>query len=251
MINDLLTSAKDSIMERLASPLLGSFVLAWGLWNYKFMVILLSAASVTTTFHLIDTIAFPDLSTTLLRGILYPFISALGYVFVYPYPAKFVYTFTQKRQREINQVKRQIEEETLLTLEQSRALRAEFVQHERKYQETIDRLNNEVSRLNAELENYGKISHSKPELPQAEKMYGVIEQSQLRLLKLLENAGGRITEHQIIDESQEPKVRTEYDLGELERRKLIKKEYDQGLRAYFINFTHDGRRVLLNNGNLG
>jgi hypothetical protein len=251
MINDLLTSVKETIAERLASPLLGSFVVAWALWNYKFLVILFSAASITQTFKLIETISFPDQTSMLFRGAVYPLASALLYVFVYPYPARFVYTFTQKRQREINQAKRQIEEETLLTLEQSREIRAEFVQLERKHQETIDRLNSDISRLNAALDLAQKSSSSKPDISPAEKLYGKIEPSQLALLKQLEEAGGNATEDNLVLESIEPKVKAEFDLGELERRKLVRKEYSQDLHTYTIEFTHEGRRVLLNNGSLG
>lgn len=251
MIDDLLTSTKESIAERLASPLLGSFVVAWALWNYKFLVILFSAASVSQTFKLIDTIAFPDWKVTLLRGAVLPLVSALIYVFVYPYPAKLVYTFTQRRQREINQAKREIEEETLLSLEQSRIMRLEFSQKEHKLQETIDQLNAEVSRLNAEMEVAQKASFNRPDLTPAEKMYGNITPSQLAMLKLLRDSGGKVIEPQLISESGPDKVQAEFDLGELLRKKLIQKEYNNIRRVYEVEFKHEGRRVLLNEGKLG
>jgi len=251
MIDDLLKAAKDTIAERLASPLLGGFAVAWCLWNYKFLVILFSAAGVSQTFTLIESVAFPDTWSILTRGALYPLASAILYVFAYPYPARFVYAFTLKRQREVNQIKRQIEEETLLTLEQSRIIRAEYVQFERKNQETVDRLNSEVSRLNAALELTQKKSLSRPDLPPAERLYGALEPTQFALLQLLEKRGGMATQGDLIKGSTEPKVKTEFDLGELERRELLSKDYDQNLHAYTFEFTHEGRRVLLSGGKLG
>lgn len=84
MLDDLLKSAKETIADRLASPLLGSFAVTWCLWNYKFLVILFSAAGVSQTFKLIETIAFPDTWSLIMRGTLYPLGSALLYVFAYP-----------------------------------------------------------------------------------------------------------------------------------------------------------------------
>ena len=148
MLDDLLKSAKESILERIASPLLGSFSVAWCLWNYKFLVILFSEATVSQTFSLAEKYAFPDVSSVVIRGLLLPVLTAAAYVFVYPYPARFVYGFTQRRQVEINRLRQQIENETPLTLEDSRKLRAEFVEADRRHKETVDRLNEEITRLN-------------------------------------------------------------------------------------------------------
>ncbi|MBI5450656.1 MAG: hypothetical protein HY940_04795 [Gammaproteobacteria bacterium] len=251
MIDDLLKSAKESISERLGNPLLGSFSVAWCLWNYKFLVILFSAASVSRTFNLIETVAFPDAWSIFTRGVGFPLVTALLYVFVYPYPARYVYAFTLKRQREINQIKRQIEEETPLTLEESKRIRAGYVQLERKNQETIDRLNEEVARLKAALDQIQKIESDSPKLALSEKLYGQLEPTQLDLLKTLEESGGRVALSQLLNRSSESKIKTEFDIGELERRELIHKSFDRDIEENVFAFTHEGRRVLLNEGKLG
>ena len=248
MIDDLFKSAKESIAERLASPLLGSFAIAWCLWNYKFLVILFSAAGVSQTFKLIEHIAFPNPSAIILKGVIYPLVSALIYVFAYPYPARFVYAFTLRRQREVNNVKRKIEEETLLTLEESRAVRADFVRLERKYQDDIDNLNSEISRLNAALDQAQKETLSRPDLPAAERLYGTLDTTQLALLKLLEKKGGTAIEEDLLGATPESKVRVQFDLGELQRKKLVQRDYNQRINAFTFEFTHEGRRVLLNDG---
>lgn len=68
LLDDLLTSAKQTLVERLASPLLGSFAAAWCVWNYKFLVVLFSSAGVSQTFALIEKFAFPDAWSILIRG---------------------------------------------------------------------------------------------------------------------------------------------------------------------------------------
>jgi hypothetical protein len=173
------------------------------------------------------------------------------YVFAYPYPARFVYAFTLRRQREINAIKRKIEEETPLTLEESRVLRAEYVQLERKHQEIVDRLSTEISRLNTALDETQKTALARPELEPAERLYGALEPTQLALLQQLEKHGGEAAEKVLVKSSTEPKIKTEFDLGELERRKLIKKDFDQRNMEYMYEFTHEGRRVLLNEGKFG
>ena len=147
MVDEIVKSAKAQLSERIASPLIGSFAISWCLWNYKFLVILFSYASVSHTFVLVDTIVFPSIWLLIFNGVLFPAATTFAYIFVYPYPAKYVYEFTRHRQKEINEVRQRIEDETLLTIEESRKIRAEVIQTEKAHQEIVDRLNGEISRL--------------------------------------------------------------------------------------------------------
>jgi hypothetical protein len=251
MIDDIVKATRDNLAERLTSPLLGSFAVSWVLWNYKFLVILLSDAGVTQTFTLIEAVAFPDWASVLLRGVVCPLAVALTYVFVYPYPARYVYAYTLKRQRETSEVKRLIEGATLLTLDESRALRQEHFQAEIKNKGTIDRLNAEISRLGAELEAMTKEVAGRQELEPAERLYGSISASQLALLKKIGELGDGALWTTLLNGSPEPRVQTEFDIGELERRKLVRKIYLEEEEDSRLVFTHDGRRVLLNEGKLG
>jgi hypothetical protein len=244
LLDDLLTSAKQTIVERLASPLLGSFAVAWCAWNYKFLVILFSSTGVTQTFALIQAISFPDAWSILTRGIAYPLFSAGAYVFLYPYPARFIYEFTLRRQREINQTKQRISDETPLTLEESQKLRAEFVARERAHNDQVQRLNEEVARLNAALDLKTNPSPA-PELSPAERMYDSLELGQLRLLQVVETSNGPMLESELVKASKESRVKTEYDIGELVRRKLLHRDFDQSKRGYTVEFTHSGRKALL------
>jgi hypothetical protein len=252
MIDDLLKSAKETIVERMTSPLLGSFAVAWCLWNYKFLVILFSENGVSQTFKLIESIAFPDLWSVFNRGVLFPLISALVYVFAYPYPARFIYAFTLKRQREVNQIKRQIEEETLLTLEQSREIRLEYAQIEQKHRAEIDRLASENARLKAipsALKIPDPIVSARRQAAQSQRNVTSdvdnfkLEQTQLALLEYLDSKNGRAYRIEFLKNSKETRVKTEFDLGELHRIGLIAQNYES--EDYVYEFTHEGRRALL------
>jgi hypothetical protein len=244
MLDDIFQSAKQNLLERLSSPFLGSFVISWCAWNWKFLVILFSDASVTGTFTLVDQVAFPNFSTALLRGILFPLISACVYVFLYPYPARYMYEFSLRRQREINQTKQRISEETPLTLEESRRLRTEYVEAERRHVEIVQRLNEEIARLNEAVEARGKKNELIP-LTGPEKFYDKLDETQLELLRLLEKTGGESTETDLVQQSPDTRVKTEFNIGELERRKLISRNFSNRAKTYQIAFTHEGRRVLL------
>jgi predicted DNA-binding transcriptional regulator len=243
MLSDLLQSTKETLTERLSSPLLGSFTIAWSLWNYKFLVILFSAESVTRTFELVDTVAFPDVSSVLLRGLLFPLLAALAYVFLYPYPARVIYGFTHRMRKATNRLRQQIEEETLLTVEESRKLRAQYIELEQLNQEKVDNLNSEIEKLKEALKNSGAVP--RPTLSAAERLYDELELSQLELLANLNAFDGRATEEFLADFSQEPKLKVQFDLGELVGRGFLERNYDKEADDYFYSFTHEGRRALL------
>lgn len=246
MVDEVFKSAKAQISERIASPLIGSFALAWCLWNYKFLIILFSNASISQTFGLIDSVVFPTTWSLVLNGVLLPSLTAVIYIFGYPYPARFVYGFTRRRQKEINELRQRIEDETPLTIEESRVIRAEIVQAEKNHQDVVDRLNFELSRLKGELANL----ETKPPpdlIESAAPSILPLESTQITLLRLLEKAGGNEIESQLIRLSKQSKVKTEFDLGELVRMKLVDKDYDSNAGDYTYKFTHEGRRILLSN----
>jgi hypothetical protein len=151
MTEEIWRAARRQIDDRLSSPLLGTFIISWSLWNYKFYVILFSAAQVTQTFKLIETIVFPDTLTLFLRGFLYPLLTTAAYLLLYPYPARWAYRLTQLSEKRLNDVRRDIEGQKLLSIDESRRIRAEREQLEVAHINEIDRKNQEIDRLRAEI----------------------------------------------------------------------------------------------------
>jgi len=244
MLEEIIKSAKEQGADRLASPIVGGFVVSWCLWNYKFIVILFSVATVSRTFQLIETVAFPTAWSILLNGVLLPTLSAAAYIFIYPYPAKFVYGFTRRRQKEIVEIRRLIEDETPLTIEDSRQLRAEVLLADYKHKDELDKINAELARAKDQLDALRSASAA-PASATTEKPEPTLEPSQLALMGQLETFGGKATNELLLGRSGRSKVKTEYDLGELERLDLLHKEYDQNEGDYTYEFTHEGRRVVL------
>jgi hypothetical protein len=245
MLEDIANSTKTALIERFSSPLIGSFALAWCAWNYRFIVVLLSDASISQTFELIDKTIFPDLSAVLGKGLLFPMITACLYVFIYPYPARFIYEFTLKRQREINDVRRRINDETPLSLEESRRLKADFINFERKNQQTITGLNEEITRLRAALDGVEDKTADPPVHAAKEGVDEELPLSQLALLQELEAYGGKAFEGQFLNSNRNERTRVQFDIGELKLKELITRVYLASKSDHQISFTHEGRKALL------
>jgi hypothetical protein len=277
MIDDILKSTKEQLLERISSPIIGSFVIAWSLWNYKFFVILFSAASVTKTFDLINSIVFPTTGDLILRGAVLPALTAAAYIFLYPYPALFVFKYTKERQREQNAIRQQIENETLLTEEESRAVHAKVREVVSAHREEVDQLNKEIERLTADLKAANTPTPPQPNVKgelsrasairRAEEMKQIAKKaaeerelhdktkalnsvsgvtpSQFHLMKLLEKNGGQMEHKAILKVSGLTKVKTEFDLEELVDKELFNKDFSQDMHDYAYTFKQEGRRILL------
>ncbi len=245
MLDKLLTSIQAQINERTTSPLMGSFVVSWILWNYKFLVILFSSATVSRTFEMIHSIAFPNTTAILLKGFALPGLTAAAYIFLYPYPAKFVYEFSRRRQKDINDIRRQIDDETPLTLEESRKLRADIFRSENEYIQQLDRKDAEIARLKAQIAELRDEEPSLPVTNEREDKRVELEPSQLFMLRLVEALKGKAPEKALLQRSTQSQTKTEFDLGELVRLKLLTRNYRGSMSDYIYEFTHAGRSYLL------
>ncbi len=244
LIDEIITSVKQTLIERVTSPLLGGFLVSWCLWNWRFLVILFSDATVSQTFEMVDRIAFPTATTVIMRGFFYPLATAAAYIFLYPFPARFVYWYTLRRQREANETKQKDANETLLSVEDSRLLRAEYVERERRNTELIQTRNEEIARLNAALDAAEK-TKSKSVLSVAVENEKTLTQEQALLLQLLGKLGSPALESVLVAQSKREKIAVEFDLGELVKRKLLLRKFNYELNGSSFEFTHEGRRALL------
>lgn len=244
MFEEIIKSSKEQVSDRLSSPIVGSFLVSWCLWNYKFIVILFSDATVLRTFQLIETIAFPTIWTIFLNGFLFPALTATAYIFVYPYPAKLVYAFTRRRQKDILEIRRLIENETPLTIEDSRKIRAQVLEADLRHKNETDNLNTELTRTKDLLEKSLQSNVISSASVDAKKT-SILEPSQLKIMQRLAELGGKVLRRSLISQNGQSKVKNEYDLGELEHYAFLVKNYDAEFEDMRYEFTHEGRRTLL------
>ncbi|WP_227716002.1 MULTISPECIES: hypothetical protein, partial [unclassified Marinobacter] len=147
LIDELSKTIRAQLHERVSSPLLATFSIAWLVWNYKFVLILFASVSLQEKFQMIDAVAFPSGILILLNGLVYPLAAALVLIFLYPIPAKYVYEYAKKRQRDLKEIQQKIDDETPLTKEEARAIRKEALKRTMDLEEELEKQVANVERL--------------------------------------------------------------------------------------------------------
>ncbi len=151
MLSDAVTSVKAYLYERAVSPLLGSLIISWCVWNYKFLLLLISKLDFSEKLRLINVLYSNDYEIYL-QGIAFPFVTSMVYLFVFPYPSELVYKFSLRRQKILNDMKNELQENELLTLEQSKAIRNQLADVERQFDEQVERKDRVISARDREIE---------------------------------------------------------------------------------------------------
>ena len=256
-MEDLIKSIKAHLYDRATSPLIGTFAVSWALWNYRFVVTVFSSMDAHEKFDYISTFLYSSSEACLLTGILYPLLTTLAFIFVYPYPARYVYSFVRKRQKELKEIKQQIEDETPLTHAESRKLRREMSRLEIASGNEIARLRSENEKLKAvitELEiktdpgiqnEFGELQKDKASSDTGNKRSMQVTDKQIGYLKLLAEAED-LGLDDILDASDpttQSMAKLKYDMHELEKMKLVISRNPNGQLVYQI--THKGRALLV------
>lgn len=92
-MDNLLTSLKGVLYERISSPLFGSFAIAWGIFNWKFIALLfLGNEKAIDRLNQINEIKHP-FDCKYIDYFLLPLIISLLYIFVYQFISRPIYKF--------------------------------------------------------------------------------------------------------------------------------------------------------------
>jgi hypothetical protein len=167
-MDDVIKSIKAHLYDRVVSPLFGAFVISWCVWNYRVIFVLLSSEIIPYKFNYIDeyyssALYFFEFSFSKLWvvGILAPLISAFFYIYAYPFFALPVYRYSLYRQKRLNDVKNEIEGNTLLTLDKSRKIiqdakkmQIEHSQQMSNAEEEIESLKRIITEQDAEIKKF-------------------------------------------------------------------------------------------------
>lgn len=151
MLSDAVTSIKAYLYERAVSPLLGSLIISWCAWNYKFLLLLVSGLTFSEKLRFTHVLYSNDYEI-FLQGMLFPFLTSVAYLFIFPYPAQFVYKFSLRRQKALNDLKNEQQENELLTLEQSKAIRNQLAEVEKQFDELVERKERAIEQRDREIE---------------------------------------------------------------------------------------------------
>ena len=163
MLEDAWKSIRAALYERTASPLFGAILGSWLVWNHRMILVLFSDESIRWKFNYIDNELYGDLKITFWLLILGPLLTASFFLFLYPYPARWVYQIWRHNQMKLKKVRQKIEDDTPLTMEESRKLRRQMTRLRDEYEEEIrhlgesrDVLRGSESELQERVQTYNK-----------------------------------------------------------------------------------------------
>ena len=156
-MDDVFKSIKAFLYDRSSSPLFGAFLVAWSVWNYRVISILLSNETLAVKFTNIDEI-FKPIEITLfqynfsiygeiINGFIYPVLATLVYIYIYPILAKPVYEHSLQKQKELRDIKQKEEDNRLLSVEESRKLYNKISVLQSEFDEETEMYRNQISSL--------------------------------------------------------------------------------------------------------
>ncbi len=255
MLDDLAKTVKAQLYERASSPLLGAFAISWIAWNYRFVLVLLSSMPAAEKFTFIDANIFNSYQAIFLRGTLYPLFTTLALIFIYPIPAKFVYEYWRRRQRDLKEIQQRIDDETPLTREEARELRHETLKARLEFEQELEHRSAEITRLKETIKELQP--REKEEVNRTKKQAKLpsqkstetsteLDDNQVEMLKKVANSATGLAQKGLIASSGNDKILAEYNLGELEARSYVSRNYSSNSQDYVLTATHPGRAYLVN-----
>ncbi|CAK1773821.1 hypothetical protein [Vibrio crassostreae] len=173
MFTEAMTSIKAYLYERAVSPLLGSFIVSWCFWNYRFFFLAVSDFKYTEKMAEIDKfyqikethnlfwLVDWTVSNFWALGVAFPFITSMLYLFAFTYPAEWVYRFSLNRQKIMGDLKKEKQENELLTLEQSKSIRNQLAETEKQFDEQIERKDRAIEARDRQIEELQELVNEK------------------------------------------------------------------------------------------
>ncbi|MFA6139009.1 MAG: hypothetical protein WC667_13120 [Sulfurimonas sp.] len=146
-MDEIKKSILDTINERISSPLIGGFIISWILWNYKTIFVLLSTKNVEDKFSYIDYVLYHDWLHFTFQGLILPLLTSIVFIFIFPYPEKWIYTFWYGHKKKLNDDKQKIDDKKLLSEEESRDIRRKHLKLEIEFNKEIDEKDTEIKHL--------------------------------------------------------------------------------------------------------
>ena len=149
MIDELKKSLNSILNDRLVSPLFGTFIFSWLIWNWKiiYLTLFISEKQIET-----NKIAFiVENYNSEYNLLIYPLVSTLMLLTIVPFISNGTYWLSLIfSQWKVNK-KNEIQKNQLITLEQSIALREKIKNNEKRFEELLEDKNNQIKLLEIQL----------------------------------------------------------------------------------------------------
>ncbi|MFT6948831.1 MAG: hypothetical protein ACJARP_003265 [Vicingaceae bacterium] len=147
MIDNIKKSLSTILYERTSSPLYGTLIVSWLIWNWKiiYLTFFVSEAKIK-----IDKISYIIENLSEISNlIIYPLISTLILLTIIPFISNGAFWLNLKFENWKKDKKNEVEKKQLLTLEQSIEIREQLLNQENRFEKLLEDKNNEITQLKA------------------------------------------------------------------------------------------------------
>lgn len=154
MLDDITTTIKAQLYDRVTSPLSGAFAISWAIWNWKFIVILFSDLNAIEKLRFISLNIFNSQSAAIFNGFLYPLATAIALIYIYPHPAKILYRVSQNYKKDLKAEQQKIEDDTPILQGDALALRKSLREVHLLNDSSFSKHADELARAKATIDEY-------------------------------------------------------------------------------------------------
>lgn len=150
MIKEVTNSIKAALYQRVSSPLYGTYVFSWVLFNWSILLpLLFGTADFDSRLESFKAALYPTESDFLFSTIFYPALMTAIILGLQPILQRYLFIYTEWNKSEGLKKRDEFSSETMLTLEQSNELRASVQKVQQFHQEVL-------KNKDAEIEEYKK-----------------------------------------------------------------------------------------------
>lgn len=158
MISELKKSISSVLYERMDSPLYGSFLISWSIWNWKVFYVTFFISEGTLDVNKLEYVY--QLLSNYNFSIWLPIISTITLVCLMPFVSNIAFLISLTYDDRRRNMKNRIEKNQLLTIEQSTKVREEIEQQKNRFTELFEAKESEIASLKAIIADLRKTKES-------------------------------------------------------------------------------------------
>lgn len=249
--NEIVKSVRAELYDRTVSPLMGSFLLSWLAFNHKLILAFFADVELIEKYRIIDDLIYSNLfeialNNPILMLFIYPSTMALIYIYVYPILALPVFEHARKNQKKLNDKKKEIDGDTLLSREDSLKMWNEIDIREEQHLKEMARKDRQIEQLKTQQQKPVKNAKNmaptkKSKTTPSSSNSNKVEKLSKEELKILEYIGAEKTYLSDVLSLTKDSVKSKYLIN-----KLVKKGYLKSDSIYVRN-TEKGIEFLVEN----
>lgn len=159
-IRELLQSISGYLRDRIGNPIYGAFAIAWGVINFRLVLVLFDDSGAQAKISYIDTRLYPEAWHWAWFGFLYPAAVALFFVLLSPFIYRWVVIFLRERNKVTQTRLLKQADETPLSNEAAARLRKSYLDERHRGREEARIAAERIDELTAQVDLLSLENHS-------------------------------------------------------------------------------------------